>query len=56
MPEGNFTYGDTVLKYTGKTENGEVAGSGPVYEADQFVAEAAHFADCILQKGTSNTG
>jgi predicted dehydrogenase len=48
--EPAFTYGDTVLKYTGKTESGEIAGSGPVYEPDQFVTEATHFADCILQE------
>ena len=47
--EPAFTYGDTILKYVGKTESGDVAGSGAVYDPDQFVTEVTHFANCVLQ-------
>ena len=47
--EPAFTYGDSILKYEGKTESGDLAGSGAVYDPDQFVTEVTHFANCILQ-------
>jgi predicted dehydrogenase len=47
--EPAFTYGDSILKYDGKTESGDLAGSGAVYDPDQFVTEVTHFANCILQ-------
>jgi predicted dehydrogenase len=46
--EPAFGYGDVVLKYSGRTASGEISGSGPVYEPDQFVTETTHFADCVL--------
>ena len=46
--EPAFTYGDTVLKYTGTTKDGSISGQGEVFHPDQFVAEANHFGDCIL--------
>lgn len=53
--EPAFTYGNTVLKYAGKTEKGEIEGSGLVYDPDQFVAEATHFADCVLKNKEPST-
>ena len=47
--EPAFTYGDTILKYVGKSESGDFAGSGAVYDPDQVVTEITHFANCILQ-------
>jgi predicted dehydrogenase len=46
--EPAFTYGSTVLRYTGTTAASTIEGNGPVYDPDQFVTEATHFADCIL--------
>jgi predicted dehydrogenase len=46
--EPAFTYGSTILRYTGTTEASPIEGGGPVYDPDQFVTEATHFADCIL--------
>ena len=46
--EPAFVYGDAVLKYTGSTAAGEIAGGGPVTDPDQFVSETTHFADVIL--------
>ena len=47
--EPAFTYGSTVLKYSGVTKDGEISGSGEVFHPDQFVLEVEHFADCILE-------
>ena len=47
--EPAYTYGDTVLKYSGTTKDGEISGQGEVFHPDQFVLEANHFGDCILQ-------
>ena len=47
--EPAFTYGDSILKYEGNTESGDLAGSGAVYDPDQFVTEVTHFANCVLQ-------
>ena len=46
--EPAFVYGDAVLKYTGISGDTELSGGGPVYDPDQFVLEATHFADCVL--------
>ena len=43
-----FVYGNAVLKSSGTTAAGEISGGGPVDNPDQFVAEATHFADCVL--------
>ncbi|WP_353062274.1 hypothetical protein RBB77_13295 [Tunturibacter psychrotolerans] len=42
-------HSNSILKYEGKTESGDLAGSGAVYDPDQFVTEVTHFANCILQ-------
>lgn len=46
--EPAFVYGDAVLKYSGRTAEGEISGGGPVNNPDQFVLEVAHFVDCLL--------
>jgi predicted dehydrogenase len=46
--EPAFVYGDAILKYTGTAGDTDLSGSGPVYDPDQFVSEATHFADCVL--------
>jgi predicted dehydrogenase len=46
--EPAFVYGDAILKYTGSAGESELSGGGPVYDPDQFVSEATHFADCVL--------
>ncbi len=53
--EPAFLYGDAVLKYTGKTAAGEIAGGGPVNNPDQFVLETTHFVDCLLHNQTPAT-
>ncbi len=47
--EPAFTYGNTVLKYSGVTKDGEISGSGEVFNPDQFVLEVNHFTDCLLR-------
>jgi len=46
--EPAFVYGDVILKYTGTSGDADLSGAGPVYDPDQFVSEATHFADCVL--------
>jgi predicted dehydrogenase len=53
--EPAFTYGSVVLKYTGKTQNGDIEGSGPTFDPDQFVTEATYFADCVLRNKDPET-
>jgi predicted dehydrogenase len=48
--EPAFVYGDVILKYTGTSGDADLSGVGPVYDPDQFVSEATHFADCVLHK------
>jgi predicted dehydrogenase len=50
-----YHYGDVTYLFKGTTTKGEISGGGPVTNPDQFVAEAEHFADCILNKKTPDT-
>ena len=53
--EPAFVYGSAVLKYTGTAATGDISGGGPVFDPDQFVLEATHFADCILHNTSPAT-
>jgi predicted dehydrogenase len=41
--------------YTGMSGDTKLSGSGPVYDPDQFVSEATHFADCVLKNSQPAT-
>ena len=53
--EPAFVYGDAILMYTGMSGDTKLSGSGPVYDPDQFVSEATHFADCVLKNSQPAT-
>jgi predicted dehydrogenase len=53
--EPAFVYGDAILKYSGTSGDADLSGGGPVYEPDQFVSEATHFADCVLLNSQPGT-
>jgi predicted dehydrogenase len=53
--EPAFVYGDVILKYTGTSGDADLSGAGPVYDPDQFVSEATHFADCVLHNSQPST-
>jgi predicted dehydrogenase len=53
--EPALTYVSVVLKYTGKTQTGDIEGADPTFDPDQFVTEATYFADCVLRNKEPET-
>lgn len=54
--EPAFVYGDPIYKYSGTTADGtDISGEGSPMNPNQFLAEADHFANCLLNNRTPDT-